>query len=177
MIRTTNNLKTIDEDRWIKYINKVYFNNNGMKTVKSHSKFIIDIDDNIYDEFYTTEMYYGNILVYCCKYESRNGGKLQKVWEEEYVYDQNDNLLYSNTNSFKEWYDYDQNNHRIHYLNSKGFEYWKYYNSKGRLIYKKDSRGGESFYKYAKNKLLYIKNIDGRGRIKYEKIYNLKEAK
>ena len=148
-----------------------------MKTVKSHSKYIIDIDDDIYDELYTTEMYYGDILVYCCKYESNNGGKLQKLWEEEYQYDENDNLIYANTNGFKELYDYDQNNHRIHYLNSKGFEYWKYYNSKGRLIYKKDSRGGESFYKYAKNNLLYIKNIDGRGRIKYEKIYNLKEAK
>jgi hypothetical protein len=138
---------------------------------------MIDIDDGIYDDRYSTEMYYGDILVYHCKYESKNGGKLQKLWEEEYQYDENDNLIYANTNGFKEWYNYDQNNHRIHYLNSKGFEYWKYYNSKGRLIYKKDSRGGESFYKYAKNNLLYIKNIDGRGRIKYEKIYNLKEAK
>jgi hypothetical protein len=45
MIRTNlTNLITINRNIK-KYVNKAYFNNNGMKTVKKHDIFIIDIDD------------------------------------------------------------------------------------------------------------------------------------
>lgn len=168
MKKTTNlnNLTTNINKNHKKYINKVYFNNNGLKIVKSHNKRIFD--EKCYHETYSTEIYYGNILVYCCEYLSINGGKLQKTWEVEYEY---------NENNEKEWY-YDIE--KVKDVIFNGFKkYWKEYDSKGRVIYKKNLRlgGGESFYKYSKNNLLYIKNIDGMGKIKYEKIYNLKEAK
>lgn len=78
-------LKTIDEDGWIKYVNMAYINNDGIKTVRRHSKVIYDIDDGIYTDEYYIEKYYGDILVCCCKYVSRNGGKFQKMWKEEYL--------------------------------------------------------------------------------------------
>lgn len=86
MIRTNlTKLKTIDEDGWIKYVNMAYINNDGIKTVRRHSKVIYDIDDGIYTDEYYIEKYYDDILVCCCKYVSRNGGKFQKMWEEEYL--------------------------------------------------------------------------------------------
>ena len=43
----------------------------------------------------------------------------------EYLYDDNDNLIYSkNSNGLESCYEYDANNNLIHYKDSAGYESW-----------------------------------------------------
>ena len=60
-------------------------------------------------------------LINFCKY---NGD--EKTFEIKNQYDERGNKIYSNTNGFEEWFDYD-NNQIIHFRNSEGYEYWNNY--------------------------------------------------
>lgn len=75
------NKKNINKNH-IKYTDKVYYNNDGTKTIQTHDKFIIDAEEQLYDEYWTILKYSNNVMIYCCEYESINGGKIRKTYEE-----------------------------------------------------------------------------------------------